>query len=55
MLGGSEIFLDDTKNNFESGAIDDFVLEFPVEKDCGSPIQKVSGTRTFDIIFVHEK
>jgi hypothetical protein len=42
MLGGSEIFLDDSKNNFERGCIDNFVLDFPLEKDCGNPIQKVS-------------
>eukprot|EP00983_Pelagomonas_calceolata_P102319 1158792-Pelagomonas_calceolata.AAC.3 len=41
MLGGSEIYLEDSKNNFEKGSIDTFVLDFPVEKDCGDPIEKV--------------
>lgn len=43
MLGGSEIYLDDSKNNFERGSIDNFVLEFPLEKECGTPLTKVSG------------
>uniref|UniRef100_A0A7S3VHN2 PLAT domain-containing protein n=1 Tax=Dunaliella tertiolecta TaxID=3047 RepID=A0A7S3VHN2_DUNTE len=41
MLGGSEIYLEDSKNNFEKGSIDTFVLDFPVEKDCGDPIEKL--------------
>ncbi|KAG1672531.1 hypothetical protein FOA52_002840, partial [Chlamydomonas sp. UWO 241] len=41
MLGGSEINLDNSKNNFERGMLDTFFLEFPVEQDCSTPISKL--------------
>lgn len=41
MLGGSEISLDNSHNNFERNALDQFFLEFPEDKDCGTPITKV--------------
>jgi hypothetical protein len=45
MLGGSEINLDTSRNDFERGAVNTFVLEFPPEKDCGAPLHKVCVTR----------
>lgn len=41
MLGGSEIYLDNSKNNFERNMLDTFFLEFPEEQDCGTPLQKL--------------
>lgn len=43
MLGGSEIYLDDSKDNFEKGSIDTFILDLPLDKDCGTPVEKVGG------------
>ena len=45
MLGGSEIPLDNSKNNFERGEVDTFLLDFPKERDCGYPLEKVWGGR----------
>eukprot|EP00798_Chlamydomonas_sp_ICE-L_P018431 gene18431-24907_t len=41
MLNGAEIYLDNSKNNFEKGRTDVFNLDFPPEKDCGTPVQKI--------------
>lgn len=47
MVGGSEHLLDNSKNNFERGKTDTFVLEVPKEKDCGTPVQKVGCRAQF--------
>ncbi|GFR41097.1 hypothetical protein Agub_g1741 [Astrephomene gubernaculifera] len=40
MLNGAEIALDNSSNNFERNALDQFFFEFPEDKDCGTPITK---------------
>lgn len=45
MLNGAEISLDNSKNNFERNALDQFFFEFPQDKDCGTPISKVRWGR----------
>ncbi len=42
MLNGAEISLDNSSNNFERGALDQFFFEFPADKDCGTPLSKAS-------------
>ncbi|KAG2450199.1 hypothetical protein HYH02_000301 [Chlamydomonas schloesseri] len=41
MLNGAEIALDNSKNNFERNALDQFFFEFPQDKDCGTPVSKL--------------
>ncbi|KXZ56858.1 hypothetical protein GPECTOR_1g774 [Gonium pectorale] len=41
LLNGAEISLDNSSNNFERGALDQFFLEFPEDKDCGTPITRL--------------
>lgn len=43
MLGGSEMPLNNSNNDFERSAVDTFVFDIPKEKDCGTPLQKVWG------------
>jgi len=42
MLGGSEIPLDNSKDNFERGEVDVFMLDIDKERDCGYPLEKAS-------------
>ncbi|GLC44364.1 hypothetical protein PLESTF_000049800 [Pleodorina starrii] len=41
LLNGAETSLDNSQNNFERNALDQFFFEFPEDKDCGTPISKL--------------
>ncbi|KAJ9526209.1 hypothetical protein QJQ45_009677 [Haematococcus lacustris] len=45
MLGGSEQHLDNSRDNFEAGRTDTFLLDIPRDKDCGTPITRVRAAR----------
>lgn len=42
MLGGSPIYLANSKNCFERNQIDTFIHEIPVQFDCGSPLNGIA-------------
>ncbi len=46
MLGGSQLLLASTGDDFERGSTGTFFFELPAEQDCGAPLTRVQvGTR----------
>ncbi|GFH12272.1 uncharacterized protein HaLaN_07922, partial [Haematococcus lacustris] len=51
LLGGSEQHLDNSRDNFEAGRTDTFLLDIPRDKDCGTPITRLVVERAASLTF----